>query len=341
MIETNPQASPPTVRDPICGMTIDPAKAFATRTEGLETLYFCSKRCVQQYDCEHTSSATTGVSDSGHLRCIELVVTNQGGRHGATHLEEQLLALPGVQRAWANAKTNLVRVVYAPSQVQIDTMVGRIRAVGYTVGTATMLLDIQDLHCASCVVSIEKALRQTRGVLKATVNPATQQASIEYMPGLIDRTGLAKAVEEAGYRVCTPEAPSGTTIDRAEQDWAREYRMLLRKFWFAAAISVPVIIFSYPQFFPGLRDWLADGSAALRLAWAFLGVLTLPVMFWAGSHYFSGMWQALKHRQATMYTLIAIGVSAAWLYSSVAVVAAQLFPSQALTQTFYDVTAVV
>lgn len=84
-----------------------------------------------------------------------------------------------------------------------------------------------------------------------------------------------------------------------------------------------MIVFSYPQFFPGLRDWLADGSAALRLAWACLGVLTLPVMFWAGSHYFSGMWQALKHRQANMYTLIAIGVSAAWLYSSVAVKLAQ------------------
>src|SRR5438477_4242381 len=85
----------------------------------------------------------------------------------------------------------------------------------------------------------------------------------------------------------------------------------------------------------------SPGSAALRFAWACLGVLTLPVMFWAGSHYFSGMWQALKHRQANMYTLIAIGVSAAWLYSSVAVAAPQLFPSQALAQTFYDVTAVV
>jgi Cu+-exporting ATPase len=197
------------------------------------------------------------------------------------------------------------------------------------------------MHCASCVVAIEEALKTTPGVLAASVNLAIQQVHIEYVPGLVDRKGLARAIEQAGYQVRAESAATETTLDRTEQDQAREFRTLLHKFWFAALISLPVLVFSYPQFFPGLRDWLADGSAALRLAWACLGVLTLPVMFWAGSHYFSGMWQALKHRQANMYTLIAIGVSAAWLYSSVAVAVPQLFPSQALAQTFYDVTAVV
>jgi P-type Cu+ transporter len=341
MIETKTPQSKAVVRDPICGMTIDPAQAFATRRLGDETVYFCSERCVQQFDREHTSSATTGVSDGGTLRSIDLVVTDWNGRHGAAHLEEQLLALPGVQQARANPKTNRVHVVYAPSQVQIDTIVGRIRAAGYTVGAATMQLDIQGMHCASCVVTIEEALRQTRGVLEATVNPATQQAYVEYLPGLIDRSGLAKAIEEAGYRVRTPEAPAGAAIDRAEQDRTHEYKTLLRKFWFAVIISVPVIVFSYPEFFPGLRDWLVPGSDVRRIVWGVLGVLTLPVMFWSGSHFFTGMWQALKHRQANMHTLIATGVSAAWLYSTVAVIAPQIFPSSSLAEVFYDVTAVV
>ena len=102
-----------------------------------------------------------------------------------------------------------------------------------------------------------------------------------------------------------------------------------------------MIIFSYPQFFPGLRDWLTAGSDAQRLVWALLGVLTLPVMFWAGSHYFSGMWQAHKHRQSNMYTLLAMGVSAAWLSSSITAAVPQMFPSQALAQTFYDATAII
>lgn len=109
-------------------------------------------------------------------------------------------------------------------------------------------------------------------MLAASVNLAIQQAHIEYVPGMVDRKGLAHAVEEAGYQVREAAAPTETTLDCTEQDQAREYRTLLHKCWFAALISLPVIVFSSPQFFPGLRDWLADGSAALRLAWACLGV---------------------------------------------------------------------
>jgi len=60
---------------------------------------------------------------------------------------------------------------------------------------------LQGMHCASCVVSIERALKKTPGVYDATVNLATQQAHVEYLPGLIDRKGLAHAVVEAGYRL--------------------------------------------------------------------------------------------------------------------------------------------
>jgi len=204
-----------------------------------------------------------------------------------------------------------------------------------------MQLDIQRMHCASCVVTIEQALHKTPGVLNASVNTATQQAHIEYLPGLIDRKGLVRAVEEAGYQAREASAPTQTTMDRADQDRAHEYKTLLRKFWFAAIISLPVIVFSYPEFFPGLRNWLTPGSDARRIVWGLLGLLTIPVLVWAGSHFFTGMWQALKHRQANMHTLIAVGVSAAWLYSTVAVVVPQVFPSSSLAEVFYDVTAVV
>jgi Cu+-exporting ATPase len=322
-------------------MAIEPAQAGASRTLGKETFYFCSQHCAGRFDREHAGSATTGFTETGKLRRVELSVADLDGRQGARRLEEQLEAVPGVQKASANAHTKSIRIVFDPSQTQIKTIVDRARAAGYTLGTATSQLALQDMHCASCVVAIEQALHKTPGVLEASVNPATGQAHVEYLPGLIDRKGLARAVEEAGYRVREAATPAETALDRTEHDQAREYRTLLHKFWVAALVSLPVLVFSYPQFFPGLRDWLADGSAAQRLAWACLGVVTLPVMLWAGSHYFSGAWLALKHRQANMYTLIAIGVSAAWLYSSVAVAVPQLFPTQALAQTFYDVTAVV
>lgn len=343
MIKTPQSQQGATVRDPICGMTVETGQVFAQRTIGEETFSFCSEKCVQQFDREHAGSATTGVSDNGKLQHIELPVVAIDRQHGASRLEEHLKTLPGVRQVMANASAKLVRITYDPSEIQVDSIVERAKAVGYTIGTATTQFDIQGMHCASCVVTIERALQQTPGVLTATVNPATQQAHVAYIPGFIDRKKLGQAIVASGYQVREPSAtaPAETSIDRAEQGRAHEYTTLLRKFWFAAIISLPVIVFSYPEFFPGLRDWLTPGSDARRLVWGLLGLVTIPVMAWAGSHFFTGMWQAIKHRQANMYTLIAIGVSAAWLYSTVAVLVPHIFPRANFAEAFYDVTAVV
>lgn len=106
-------------------------------------------------------------------------------------------------------------------------------------------------------------------------------------------------------------------------------------------MSPPVIVFSYPDLIPGLREWMPRGSAERRIVWGLLGVLTLPVMLWSGSQFFIGMWEALKHRSANMPTLIAIGISAAFLYSVVAVVFPGLFPKEELAEVFWDVSVVV
>ena len=75
-------------------------------------------------------------------------------------------------------------------------------------------------------------------------------------------------------------------LDHPASEQEIEYRSLMRKFWFAAVISVPVMIFSYPDFFPGLRDWMPMGSMNRRVIWGLLGLLTLPVMLWSGSQFY-------------------------------------------------------
>ncbi|MBN8908431.1 MAG: heavy metal translocating P-type ATPase, partial [Rhodospirillales bacterium] len=120
-----------------------------------------------------------------------------------------------------------------------------------------------------------------------------------------------------------------------------EYRSLMRTFCFAAIIAVPVMALSYPDLVPGLRDWMPAGSETRRVVWGLLGVLGIPVLLWSGSQFFTGMWDALKHRSANMHTLIAIGISAAFLYSIVAVAWPDLFPKMSLAEVFWDVTDVV
>ena len=120
-----------------------------------------------------------------------------------------------------------------------------------------------------------------------------------------------------------------------------EYRTLMNKWWFAAAVSIPTILVSYPYWFPGIRDWLPVGSSSLWWARVLIGILAIPVMFWSGSQFFQGLWEGLKHRSANMHTLIAVGIGAAWLYSTVALLWPSMFPNPDMAEIYYDVTAVV
>ncbi len=137
--------------------------------------------------------------------------------------------------------------------------------------------------------------------------------------------------------------PAEGPVDREEVARQREYRMLLGKFWVSAAVSVPVVLLSYPWLVPGLKNvsWLARGSDSLYWVWRGLGLVTLPVLLWGGSQFYAGLWAAAKSRSANMHTLIGVGIAAAWAYSTVAVIWPGIFPRASLAETYYDVTAVV
>jgi P-type Cu+ transporter len=202
-------------------------------------------------------------------------------------------------------------------------------------------IGIDGMHCASCVARIERELVHTPGVVDAAVNLATEQATVSYRPDQVGRPVLEQAVKRAGYSP-RQEREGEDPIERQERDREHEYRTLMHKFWFAVVIAVPVLILSYPDLL-GLDYWsfFAKGSDSLWWVWRALGLVTLPVLAWAGSQFYVGAWQALRHRQANMHVLITVGISAAWLYSTVAVWAPSIFPKASLAQEYYDVGAVV
>ena len=115
----------------------------------------------------------------------------------------------------------------------------------------------------------------------------------------------------------------------------------MRKWWFAAAVGVPTMVLSYPWLIPGLRDVFPSGSEQLWWLWVAMGIASLAVIVYSGNQFFTGAWEALRHRSANMHTLIAIGTGTAWIYSTVALLFPQLFPSAAMTDVYYDVTVVV
>ena len=131
--------------------------------------------------------------------------------------------------------------------------------------------------------------------------------------------------------------------DQEAQAIAKEYRSLVRKFWFAAAISIPVMLVAYPEvpwlYLPNLFVQEASQTLVRRL-YVLSGLATLPVMLYSGRQFFTGAWGALKRHSADMNTLIALGTSAAWIYSTIALIIPGIFPEGTATP-FYDVTAIV
>lgn len=177
-------------------------------------------------------------------------------------------------------------------------------------------LPITGMTCASCARRVEIALSGATGVQSAGVNVATNRATVAYDPKATDVHKLVQAVKDAGYGVIPAEG--GADPDDTERaSRAAEYHTLQRKFWIAAALSLPVLIIAMSH--GRIRALDSSWSAWLQLA------LTTPVVFYCGAHFYRGAWAAFRHRAADMNTLIALGTGAAFLYSVAATIAPQLF----------------
>lgn len=275
------------------------------------------------------------------MQQLNLNIENMTCMQCARRIEIALRQLAGVGSAHVKFADQTATVDFDPEVVSVGTLASAVREEGFAVGASRTRMAVKGMRCASCVTQVETALTQTPGVVSASVNSATAEVDITYRPAQVDVDGLNQAVEASGYALAPAMEATEDSVDRHADAQNAEYRGLMKKFWFAAIVSLPVMFFSYPDFIPGLREWMPMGSDNRRIVWGLLGLITLPVLLWSGSQFYTGMWAALKHRTANMHTLIASGITAAFMYSAVAVVFPQWFPTQALAEAFWDVSTVV
>ncbi|GEM82417.1 heavy metal translocating P-type ATPase [Meiothermus hypogaeus] len=272
--------------------------------------------------------------------CLPLPQVKDTAR--ARALSHALRQVAGIEAVQVNLARQEAHLTYNPGAISVAGVVEAVERAGYSVGRAELRAHIAGMHCASCVARIEDVLRAVPGVLDASVNPATGVATVEYVPGTADFRSIQAAVESVGYQTAHPlEQPPAP--DEEAQAHAREYKSLMAKFWFAAAVSVPTVLVAYPNV-----SWLyapylfssAISEGVIWLLWVLSGLVTLPVMFYSGRQFFTGAASAFRHHAADMNTLIALGTGAAWLYSTAALTFPRLFPA-GTAEPFYDVTAVV
>ncbi len=340
-------------RDPICGMEVTSPSDYRSNYEG--TSYdFCSPVCKSTFDADPGSfvkatgptKATSKTTRDGTEK-LQIPIVGMDCAACVVTIEKAVRKLPGVKRASVNYATEKLYAEYRPEQVQTNRIVEAVKSAGYKTGKATLQLGINGMHCASCVDKIETELKRSPGVLSASVDLGTESAVVEYIPSAVQIAALKSLIERLGYKTFDSASPgSGTKkkpeepVDENVKAREHEYTTLVRKFIIAAALAVPVMLLGYPDVF-GLPAAFQRGGDMLRLIWMAMGLLALPVMFWAGSHFYTGAFAALKNRSANMHTLIATGITAAWLYSTVAVFFPQIFPREELADQFFDVIFVV
>ena len=196
-----------------------------------------------------------------------------------------------------------------------------------------LTLPVRGMHCAACVGKVEGALRRVPGVETAAVNLATERATVAFDPARADVGVLQAAVETAGYELgAAPVAPGGAAEDRERAAREREERRLRARVVVGALLSLPLLAGGMPELFPWAPAWLRDPWVQL--------VLATPVQFWVGGAFHAGFLRDLRHRSASMSTLVSLGTSAAYLFS----VAVTLWPHAfhgAGAMPYYETAAVV
>jgi P-type Cu+ transporter len=194
-------------------------------------------------------------------------------------------------------------------------------------------IPIEGMHCASCVLRVEDSLKKVPGVSKVAVNLATERATVAFDPDLSALDSLYQAIENAGYH---PRPEAAETPALQEEIHEREERLLRRKLLFAAVIGLILIVLGQYQHLP-LVSRLP--MAAITVS-SFL--LATPVQLWAGWQFYTGAWSRARRLAADMNTLIAVGTSAAYLYSVVATFAPGLIESADVkAEVYFDTAAVI
>lgn len=257
--------------------------------------------------------------DFAHSRSrIDLPITGMSCASCAAHIQEGLSGLKGVNSSSVNFAAEKATVFYDQSLVSVEDFIRTIKEQGYDVSITKILLPVKGMTCASCVANVQNALSSLPGVKSASVNFATEKAAVEYFPSQVGIRDFRKAIKDAGYELVETEKGEDI-VEKEQREREAAYLSLKRKVITGAGLTVPIFILMEWNFL-GLSNliWLSQQSIfLLQLLFA------TPVQFWIGRHFYTGAIAAARHKTTNMNTLIAVGTSAAYLYS----VVATFFPS--------------
>jgi Cu+-exporting ATPase len=251
-------------------------------------------------------------------------------------VEKAIAAVPGVASATVNLATERATVTYS-KPVPTEAVLRAIEKAGYEPKIETRELVIEGMTCASCVSRVEKALQAVPGVREATVNLATEKATVRSIAGTA-LSALEDAVRAAGYdvRKNTIDTPADDSEDRRR----REANRLKLALALSAALTLPLFVLEMgSHFIPAIHDWImVNVGMGNNLRIQFL--LATLVLFGPGLRFFRKGVPNLLRWTPDMNSLVVLGTSAAWAYSVVATFLPGVLPS-GTANVYYEAAAVI
>ncbi|KAJ1959881.1 Cu(2+)-transporting P-type ATPase, partial [Dipsacomyces acuminosporus] len=267
------------------------------------------------------ASASSSSSDIG--------TTSQFEVHGMTctscvaSIERGLKRKTGIVAVSVSLLAQRATVQFDDHIVSDDDIVGWIEDLGFEAKlfnesptVAKISLNVYGMTCASCVASIERAVKREPGIVSVSVSLALETAAIEYRPSEIGVRKLVAAIESAGFDVLVAETTKNTTqLDSLKR--TKDILAWRTRFWKSLWFSIPVIfiakitphihvlhVFFMTQILPGLPL-----GALCQL------ILTTPLQFVIGARFYQNAFKALRHGNANMDVLVTTGTSLSYFFS--------------------------
>ncbi|SPP99551.1 Copper-transporting ATPase 2 [Candidatus Sulfobium mesophilum] len=268
---------------------------------------------------------------------IDLPITGMSCASCAAHIQEGLSALDGVSSASVNFAAEKATVIYDKSKVAVDNFVRIVKDLGYGVSVSKIILPVKGMTCASCVEAVRRTLSSLDGVISASVNFATEQATIEYFPSQVGVRDFRKAIREAGYDIVEPEKGEDI-IEKEQREREAAYRALRTKVIAGGLLTFPLLL---------LMQWDHLGLSRLiplssQANFILQFIIETPIQFWIGWQFYTGAFSAARHRTTNMNTLIAVGTSSAYVYSVIATFFPSVFQIKGYSAgVYYDTAATI
>lgn len=257
---------------------------------------------------------------------IYLPLEDLESEHCALIVEKGLSQVKGVESQRVELNNHRAAITVSNSET-IAEAVKAVKDLGYGVTTIKRTFPVLEMTCASCAGSVESIVKHEPGVVSASVNFATGNLTVEYLPNMTNVSKLLKAIQSIGYDlVVEEETKQQETLEAIN---AQKFQKLRSKTIWAILLSVPVVV---------IGMFFMDMPYADEIMWLF----STPVVFWFGKDFFINAWKQTKHRSANMDTLVALSTGIAYLFSVFNMLFADFWHQRGLhAHVYFEAAAVI